>query len=146
MKFCQNCDNLLYLKINDKKPDESNSNEGNEDVSETAISGDDMPNTDEPCELKYICRMCNEEYKSTEEDSCVFNINFNLDNIKKNSFINDFIYDDITLPRAEGIKCPNENCPDTKPEIVYIQYDRENMKFIYVCLSCHRDGVTPHIW
>ena len=37
---------------------------------------------------------------------------------------------------AEDIKC-HENCPDTKPEIVYIQYD-ENMKFIYVC-SCRRD-------
>ena len=77
MKFCQNCDNLLYLKINDKK-----TNESSEDVSESTTSGDDMPNTDEPCELKYICRMCNEEYKSTEADSCVFNINFNLDNTR----------------------------------------------------------------
>ena len=48
MKFCQNCDNLLYLKINDKKQMNQISDEGSENVSETATGGDDMPNTDEP--------------------------------------------------------------------------------------------------
>ena len=134
MKFCQSCDNLLYLKISDPG-EEGSGDEGSAGI----VSGN-------KCELKYHCRMCNEVYASDEADSCVFNINFNLDNIKKNSFINDYIYDDITLPRAEGIKCPNESCPDTKPEIVYIQYDKENMKFIYVCLSCHREKIEPHIW
>jgi hypothetical protein len=139
MKFCQNCDNLLYLKIIENTGDEAESGE-NPDSSANASEKEPA------CELKYICRMCNEMYGSDESDSCVFKVNFNLDNIKKNSFINDFIYDDITLPRAEGIKCPNANCPDTKPEIVYIQYDKDNMKFIYVCLSCHREKIEPHIW
>ena len=136
MKFCQNCDNILYLKISDGS--EENTTEETSETTENVL--------DKKCELKYYCRMCNETYASDESDSCVFNINFNLDNIKKNSFINDYIYDDITLPRAEGIKCPNANCPDQKPEIVYIQYDKENMKFIYVCLSCHREKIEPHIW
>lgn len=144
MKFCQNCDNLLYLKISDS----SESKEPTEEGEEAGSASSTPPETslNEKCELKYYCRMCNEVYASDESDSCVFNINFNLDNIKKNSFINDYIYDDITLPRAEGIKCPNANCPDAKPEIVYIQYDKENMKFIYVCLSCHREKIEPHIW
>jgi len=145
MKFCQNCDNLLYLKIVEPKAQDSDSEEGGDgSASESGSANAGM--LDNPCELKYVCRMCNEMYNSDESDSCVFKINFNLDNIKKNSFINDFIYDDITLPRAEGIKCPNAGCPDTKPEIVYIQYDKENMKFIYVCLSCHREKIEPHIW
>ena len=145
MKFCKSCDNLLYLKItepSEEATDESESASGSNDVSVSPMANP----LDKKCELKYVCRMCNEVYNSDESDSCVFNINFNLDNIKKNSFINEFIYDDITLPRAEGIKCPNANCPDSKPEIVYIQYDKENMKFIYVCLSCHREKIEPHIW
>lgn len=139
MKFCKSCDNLLYLKITE--PSEESTDE-----SESASASVDQGLEKKKCELKYVCRMCNEVYNSDESDSCVFNVNFNLDNIKKNSFINEFIYDDITLPRAEGIKCPNANCPDSKPEIVYIQYDKENMKFIYVCLSCHREKIEPHIW
>ena len=51
----------------------------------------------------------------------------------------------ILYYRAEGIKCPNANCPDSKPEIVYIQYDKENMKFIYVCLSSYSEKIEPHI-
>lgn len=128
MKFCKICDNMLNLKIV----------EGDPESEETDSSAS--------CKLKYICRSCNEEYDNDATDSCVFNINFNLDNIRKNSFINDFIYNDITLPKAEGIKCPNKNCPKIKPDIVYIQYDKENMKYIYVCLNCHSEGITPHIW
>ena len=142
MKFCKNCDNLLYLKINDTSEEQQENDESSES---TSVSQPENV-LDKKCELKYVCRMCSEEYSSTETDSCVFNINFNLDNVKKNSFINDFIYDDIRLPRAEGIKCPNEQCPSQKPEIIYIQYDKENMKFIYVCLSCHKEKIEPHIW
>jgi hypothetical protein len=145
MKFCQSCDNLLYLKIIESTPDDSESTDG-DDANGSASASADAGMLDAPCELKYYCKMCNEMYNSDESDSCVFKVNFNLDNIKKNSFINDFIYDDITLPRAEGIKCPNTGCPVAKPEIVYIQYDKENMKFIYVCLSCHKAKIEPHIW
>ena len=133
MKFCDNCENMLYLKIEDSPCADTESDTPS-------------PSSNNNCKLTYNCIKCNESYPSTEVDSCVFNVNFNLDNIKKNSFINEFIYNDITLPKAEGIKCPNKNCPDAKPQIVYIQYDKEKMNFIYVCLSCHRDGITPHIW
>jgi len=123
MKFCPECENMLIVKIiKDENPDI-------------------------PDKLKYICRNCGfEEEHNKMEDSCILKIDFNIDNIKKNSFINPFIYDDITLPRAEGIKCPNANCPKAKSEIVYIKYDNDNMKFIYICLDCHKAGITPHIW
>ena len=145
MKFCDNCENMLYLKI--EECDNAKSEGSSEEAS--SLSSDTSSTTESPknsCKLTYKCIKCNESYPSSEEDSCVFNVNFNLDNIKKNSFINEFIYNDITLPKAEGIKCPNQECPDSKPQIVYIQYDKEKMNFIYVCLSCHREGITPHIW
>lgn len=122
MKFCSSCDNMLYLKIT----------EGDE--------GED-------CSLNYKCNQCNTiEPNIHETDSCVFGVNFNIDNIKKNAFINKYVYEDVTIPRAEGIKCPNKKCPDQKPEIIYIQYDKENMKYIYICLSCYKANIKPHIW
>ena len=124
MKFCKHCDNMLYLKLVD------------EDTEDSTIK-----------KPKYICNNCNNHNEYDKNDnSCLFKIDYNLDNIKKSSFINPFIYEDITLPRAEGIKCPNENCPKAKSEIIYIKYDNENMKFIYICLDCHKKGITPHIW
>ena len=123
MKFCNECDNMLSLKI--------------------------TPNSDPsfPDKLHYVCRSCNFETEhKPEEDSCIFKLDYNIDNIKKNSFINPFIYEDQTLPRAEGIKCPNAKCPKAKPEIVYIKYDNDNMKFIYICLDCYKANITPHIW
>ena len=71
----------------------------------------------EPDKINYICKNCNFQCEHNKsEDSSIFSIDYNIDNIKKNSFINPFIYEDITLPRAEGIKCPvcwkisKENC------------------------------------
>lgn len=123
MKFCINCDNMLYLKI----------------IKSESESEEDT--------LNYICKNCNSSNVHTSTDnSCIFKIDYNIDNIKKNSYINPFIYEDITLPRAEGIKCPNGACPKAKPEIKYIKYDKENMSFIYICLDCHKAGNTPHIW
>ena len=123
MKFCTECNNMLYLNI----------------------IKDESPSV--PDKINYICQNCNlQTNHDSSEDSCIFSIDYNIDNIKKKSFINPFIYEDITLPRAEGIKCPNEKCPKTKPEIIYIKYDNENMKFIYICLDCHRVGNDNHIW
>ena len=124
MKFCANCDNMLYLNI---------------------VQDEDPEVADK---LMYECKNCNYKKESDKNDnSCIFKIDYNIDKIKKNSFINPFIYEDITLPRAEGIKCPNEGkCPKAKPEISYIKYDNENMKFIYICLDCYKGGVEPHIW
>ena len=83
--------------------------------------------------------MCNEVYNS-DESIVVYSILILIDNIKKNSFINS-LYMMISTSQAEVLK--NTNCPINK--IVYIQYDKENMKFIYVCLSCHRAKVEPHM-
>ena len=60
MKFCQSCDNLLYLKIIDSKPEDSESGEESSSAGTSADAG----MLDNPCELKYYCRMCNEMYNS----------------------------------------------------------------------------------
>ena len=58
-----------------------------------------------------------------------------------------YIYDDITLPIAENMKCINADCPGkSKPNIKYIQYDKDNMKYIYICMNCYEAGNPTHIW
>ncbi len=131
MNFCKDCNNMLYLNIN-KNAD-----------SEGSSSGSDSKTG----ELQLICKNCNYQKEYDKNDnSCLFSIDYNLDNIKKESFINPFIYDDITLPRVTEIKCPNASCTKPNPEIVYINYDTKNLKFIYVCLDCYRAKREPHIW
>ena len=122
MKFCPECSNMLIVKIiKDENPEI-------------------------PDKLKYICRNCGfEEEHNKMEDSCILKIDYNIDNIKKNSFINPFIYDDITLLRAEGIKCPNVVCLSLNQKL-FILIHNDNMKFIYICLDCYKEGITPHIW
>ena len=82
MKFCSNCDNMLYLKIT----------EGNEG---------------ESCQLNYKCNHCNTvEENAHETDSCVFGVNFNIDNIKKNAFINKYVYEDVTIQEQKVLNVP----------------------------------------
>jgi hypothetical protein len=136
MYFYDNCDNMLYMKIEeiqDKDEGEGISEDGTESFVKNKII--------------YYCRCCSKVFPNLhKEESCVFSVNYNTENIKKNSFINKHMYEDITLPNAEGIKCPNENCPSAKPNIKYIQYDKDNMKYLYVCIDCYKNGNDNHIW
>ena len=136
MNFCDNCDNMLYMKIDEIK---TSIEEDSQEPAEDAIVKN---------KILYYCRCCNNEYPNLHKDnSCIFSINYNTDNIKKQSFINKYMYDDITLPNAEGIKCPNSICPaKSKPNIKYIQYDKDNMKYIYICMDCYENGIADHIW
>jgi len=58
-------------------------------------------------------------------------------------FINKYTKYDITLPRINYIKCPNNECSSNNKdfdtnnrEILYIRYDNTNMKYIYLCSHC----------
>lgn len=121
MSFCSECDNIMDAKI-------------------TKVDDDS-----EKTRLQYVCLQCNLVVDSKSKDSCVFSIDFNTDNIKKQSFINPYIYEDKTLPIANGIKCPNVNCPSESPKISYIEYDSAKMKYIYICMDCYKAG-QDHIW
>ena len=142
MNFCKNCENMLYMKISavpigeelDSEPESSQDGGGEQVKTQNQII--------------YYCRCCNSEYPDVhKKDSCIFKINYNTESIKKNSFINKYVYDDITLPQAENMKCINDNCPGgTKPIIKFIQYDKDDMKYIYICMSCYEGGIPKHIW
>lgn len=128
MEFCPDCDNMLYINI---ESNDSESECGNNCVSK----------------LSYYCKNCG--YKTDKLKSnncCIYEENFNTDNIKKEMSFNENTINDPTLPRAIGIRCINANCPSKKPEIIYINYDSKNMKYTYICLDCHKVGNDNYIW
>jgi hypothetical protein len=135
---------MLYMKIEEIQEQTGSGSEGENDeqtVDQVQVQGF-VKN-----KIIYYCRCCSKVYPDLHKhESCVFNVDYNTENIKKKSFINKYMYDDITLPNAEGIKCPNANCPSAKPNIKYIQYDKDNMKYIYVCIDCYENGNDNHIW
>ena len=131
MEFCEICNNMLYVRIN--------ANEEEEDLDEAPI---------EETKLVYYCKNCDESYDRINQNNCVYHVSYALDDIKRENVVNKFIVNDPTLPKAFGIKCPNDDCPakNKKQNIVYIKNDDKNMKYIYICVECHNAGITPNTW
>jgi DNA-directed RNA polymerase subunit M/transcription elongation factor TFIIS len=102
--------------------------------------------------LSYYCRNCGHE-----DISLVSNLNnlyVSKTEVKKEmnykNVINKYTKLDPTLPRIYNIDCPNSDCISNKKpkvdeeskektkekEILYIRYDDNNMKFVYLCANC----------
>jgi DNA-directed RNA polymerase subunit M/transcription elongation factor TFIIS len=115
MKFCSQCDNMYYIGIN-----EDNTNN-----------------------LIYYCRNCKHiDNTLSSEGSCIINSHSKTYS-NFNNIINKYTKDDPTLPRVYNIKCPNSDCKSNLaegdyqfPEVMYIRYDDNNMKYLYMCNSC----------
>lgn len=114
MKFCNQCSNMLYISI-----DENDTNK-----------------------LIYYCRNCGEKDESiTDEGVCVLNTQLKKGEQKFNHIINKYTKLDPTLPRIYNIKCPNGACKSNvhdkgHPEVIYIRYDDNNLKYLYLCSEC----------
>ncbi len=111
MKFCDQCNNMFYVNIDENK------------------------------DLVYYCKHCNNrEVVSKESGSiCIIDDNKITDEIKYSQYLNRYLKYDNTLPRVNNIVCPNSKC--SKPssaqnEVIFIKYDFANMKYIYNCCYC----------
>jgi len=113
MKFCVKCDNMYYIGIS----------------------------VDDPNQLTYYCRNCKHKDETiTEEGVCVLNSQLKKGEQKFNHIINEYTKLDPTLPRIYNMKCPNVECKSNKEskttEIIYIRYDDDNLKYLYMCTEC----------
>ena len=110
MHFCSQCHNMYYVKI-------SQHNEN---------------------KLIYYCRKCgHEDTIITEDNICVSKTYLKQTTQKFTNIVNEFTKLDPTLPRVKNIKCPNEHCEEGEDkEIIYIRYDDNNMKYVYICSAC----------
>jgi DNA-directed RNA polymerase subunit M/transcription elongation factor TFIIS len=119
MKFCPVCENFLYIGLSVK---DSN-------------------------QLKYYCRHCGHDDNTPSDDIVVTSTQ-----IKKSGeqnfqhMVNKYTKLDPTLPRIRNIHCPNEQCKTNRgssdsvaagtTEVIYIRYDDENLKYLYLCTEC----------
>lgn len=123
MKFCEVCDNMYYIGINEK--------DGNQ--------------------LTYYCRNCGHKDNTlASENICVLNTQLKKREQKFNHIINEYTKLDPTIPRIYNMKCPNTMCETNQEssrgggggqvskrcEILYIRYDDANMKYLYMCTTC----------
>jgi DNA-directed RNA polymerase subunit M/transcription elongation factor TFIIS len=113
MHFCLKCDNMYYLKL---KEDDVN-------------------------KLIYYCRHCGHEATELHEDDiCILKTQIKRYDEKYTHVVNEYTKSDPTLPRIKTIKCPNQEClgilEGKENEIIYIRYDDENIKYIYMCAHC----------
>jgi len=116
MKFCRDCSNMLYIGIN--------AEDGNK--------------------LTYYCRHCGSiDELTTSEGHCVLNTQLKSGEQKFYHIINSYTKMDPTLPRIYNMKCPNESCitnsdseKKKNTEIIYMRYDDNNLKYVYICSDC----------
>lgn len=106
MKFCVECGNIYYIKIIDDQ-------------------------------MRLVCRRCGHLDEINEKTCVVSGVTTGAANSRNFSdVINKFTKMDPTLPRINTIKCPNIECPQKSPEVIYVRYDEENMKNVYLCCEC----------
>ncbi len=114
MKFCIKCDNMYYIGINEKNPNQ----------------------------LTHYCRNCGYvDTSNIKENSCILRNDIKKGEQKYNHIINKYTKQDPTLPRISNIRCPNVECKTNKEEkgkaeIIYIRYDEDNLKYLYMCTCC----------
>jgi len=92
--------------------------------------------------LSYYCRNCKfVDHEIGEDGVCVLNTQLKKGEQRFNHIINRYTKLDPTLPRIYNMRCPNIACKTNvdeveAPEIIYMRYDDEHMKYLYICVEC----------
>lgn len=139
MQFCPFCKNYLYLlapedkfvrtlKTGTVQPDAASGLEGFGESS------------DGYKRLFRICRTCG--YREEDKKGGLV-LETNLKEKTSEGYkilLHEFTKLDPTLPHVDTIKCPNETCASNagsaKKDVIYLKYDAENLKFLYICNVC----------
>lgn len=118
MHFCSLCGNMYYIKLQDEDKNK----------------------------IIYYCRKCGHESNAIENTNLI--ISKTTIRNKSQTFhhiINKYTKLDPTLPHIHTMKCINEECESnitesTEPDVIYIKYNEEQIKYVYLCAMC------DHIW
>jgi DNA-directed RNA polymerase subunit M/transcription elongation factor TFIIS len=94
--------------------------------------------------LVYYCRNCgNKDSTLSVESVTVSKVQLKKSEQEFSHIINKYTKLDPTLPRINNVLCPNSECatnhtdnPESR-EIIYIRYDDQNMKYVYLCSTCN---------
>jgi DNA-directed RNA polymerase subunit M/transcription elongation factor TFIIS len=86
--------------------------------------------------LKFICRICQKEFKSNDTDTLRKKVNLHVSQsslYKYETFIKLAAKDD-TVPHIQK-NCENPKCNETILKMITVS---DNMQFIYLCPSCDK--------
>tara|TARA_B110000114_G_C15095115_1_gene400891 strand:+ start:2810 stop:3175 length:366 start_codon:yes stop_codon:yes gene_type:complete len=113
MKFCKHCDNMLYMKVSENDPNI----------------------------LLFYCRKCGEIDNDINSQGMCICSSANDDSVTSfDHVINEYTKLDPTLPRVKNVLCPNNECSSNtekkEKEVIYVRYDKKNMKYLYLCCNC----------
>ena len=116
MHFCDKCQNMFYIKLENNECDK----------------------------IIYYCKNCgNNNDNLLDTKKCILKETFGKTSNKFDNIVNKYTKLDITLPRINYVRCPNSNCESNNSdfdssnrEIIYIRYDDVNMKYLYMCSHC----------
>lgn len=120
MYFCNKCDNMLYIRLASEESDS----------------------------LVYYCRNCGESDQVIDKDNiCVSRTEIVTQEKAYVNDVNQYTKFDPTLPRTNTIRCPNQTCisnidNDSNSEVIYLRYNDQNMKYIYICNYCDKTWKT----
>jgi DNA-directed RNA polymerase subunit M/transcription elongation factor TFIIS len=112
MEFCDDCDNLLYMKDNEGKL------------------------------VKYCkhCSFSKELDPRTAGAFKVTQTMYSEDDLLYKQHQNKYLRFDPTLPRVQdpNIHCPSQECtgPKDAPRVLYVKYHPVHMKYFYCCEYC----------
>lgn len=106
MKFCDNCNNMLYF----------------------SVEGDNLKYYCKNCNFSVI-----DNFAAKAE--CVLESHHTATKQGNyRQFMNKNIKYDPTLPRVNNIDCPS--CTTKPNEVIYMKYDPVEMKYLYFCCHC----------
>ena len=93
--------------------------------------------------LIYYCESCGFEEKIENmrpEDMLIYRSKYDQNDTIAQTVVGPYTKLDPTLPRVNNITCPNDKCPGHNGkianEVIYILYNRDDMKYIYLCVHC----------
>lgn len=108
MKFCNVCNNMLYLElVEDNKA------------------------------FKYYCKNCKYQSEPVKNCQTIVSENNAFDAAAGGykSYMTPFLIHDVTLPRVNNIDCPH--CDEKPNKVIYVKYDNANMRYLYNCCHCN---------
>lgn len=119
MKFCNVCDNIMYIK------------------------------TSEETGTVYSCKNCtNNEPIATDgrdEAICITDTQLSDDSIKYMRYVSPLLLHDPTMPHVSNVECRNPTCSrkSTEPhDVIVVKYDYDRLKFLYSCAYCSAFWIT----
>lgn len=87
-----------------------------------------------------LCRNCG--HKENEEKGSLISETLVKERTSEGYkiLLNEFTRQDSTLPHLKTMKCPREDCKSngggSEKDVIYIKYDSENLKYLYICNVC----------